>query len=199
MLHHHAVHALPLPHAGRRRLVTAMLLEVLDPALAQLGALVLRLDGLHCLLAHSGAQDLRPPTGIPPRRPTGPPTRPPPGPPTGPPTRPPPGPPTGPPTGPPPGQPTGPPTKIAHQTPTWAAHLDHRRLGGREVRGGSRPLGHTRGEGRRGATISKVTAGPVLPQGDTAFCFTYSSCTARGRELYICLASGLMNPPVIIT
>lgn len=34
VLHHHAVHALPLPHAGRCRLVAAVLLEVLDPALA---------------------------------------------------------------------------------------------------------------------------------------------------------------------
>lgn len=49
VLHHHAVHALPLPHAGCRRLVTAVLLEVLNPALAQLGALILRLDGLHRL------------------------------------------------------------------------------------------------------------------------------------------------------
>lgn len=49
VLHHHAVHALPLPHAGRRWLVAAVLLEVLDPALAKPGALTLRLDGLHRL------------------------------------------------------------------------------------------------------------------------------------------------------
>lgn len=49
VLHHHAVHALPLPHAGCRGLVAAVLFEVLDPALAQLGALVLGLDGLHRL------------------------------------------------------------------------------------------------------------------------------------------------------
>lgn len=46
MLHHHAIHALPLPGAGRRRLVAAVLLQVLDAPLAQLGALILRLDRL---------------------------------------------------------------------------------------------------------------------------------------------------------
>lgn len=49
VLHHHSVHALPLPHAGRRWLVTAVLLEVLDPTFAELGALILGLDGLYCL------------------------------------------------------------------------------------------------------------------------------------------------------
>lgn len=62
VLHHHAVHALPLPHAGGRGLVTAVLLQVLDPALAQLGALVLRLDGLHCLQHRRCAGARRPTT-----------------------------------------------------------------------------------------------------------------------------------------
>lgn len=49
VLRHHAVHAFPLPQPRGRRLVAAVLLQVLDPALAQLGALVLRLHGLHRL------------------------------------------------------------------------------------------------------------------------------------------------------
>lgn len=52
MLHHHAVHALPFPHAGCCWLVTAVLLEVLNPTFAELGTLILSLDGLYCL-SHS--------------------------------------------------------------------------------------------------------------------------------------------------
>lgn len=50
-------------------------------------------------------------------------------------------------------------------------------------------------EGRGGATVSKAKVGSVLPHRDVTFCFRYSRCTARGRELYICPASRLMSPP----
>lgn len=59
VLHHHAVHALPLPHAGGRWLVAAVLLEVLDPPFAQLCALVLRLDRLYCLCRGQKARQHR--------------------------------------------------------------------------------------------------------------------------------------------
>lgn len=52
MFHHHSVHALPFPHAGCCWLVTAVFLEVLNPTLAEFGALILSLDGLYCL-SHS--------------------------------------------------------------------------------------------------------------------------------------------------
>ena len=49
VLHHHTVHPLLLPHVNSSGLVSAVLLQVLDPPLAQLSALILRLDGLRSL------------------------------------------------------------------------------------------------------------------------------------------------------
>lgn len=49
MLHHHAVHAFLLPQVDRGRLVAAVLLQVLNATLAQLGTLVFCLDRLSSL------------------------------------------------------------------------------------------------------------------------------------------------------
>lgn len=44
VLHHHAVHAFPLPHAYVSRLVAAVLLQVFNTPLTELSALVFSLD-----------------------------------------------------------------------------------------------------------------------------------------------------------
>uniref|UniRef100_A0A8C5LV70 Uncharacterized protein n=1 Tax=Leptobrachium leishanense TaxID=445787 RepID=A0A8C5LV70_9ANUR len=49
VLHHHAIHPFLLPHVGRRRLIAAVLLQVLDPPLAQFGTFVFCLDRFHSL------------------------------------------------------------------------------------------------------------------------------------------------------
>lgn len=49
VLHHHAVHAFLLPQVDRGWLVAAVLFQVLDTTLTQLGALVFCLDGLGSL------------------------------------------------------------------------------------------------------------------------------------------------------
>lgn len=54
VLHHHAVHALPLPHAHVSRLVAAVLLQVFDSPLAQLSALIFSLDRFCRLRETSG-------------------------------------------------------------------------------------------------------------------------------------------------
>lgn len=49
VLHHHAVHAFLLPQVDRTRLVAAVLLQVLDATLAELGALIFCLNRLGSL------------------------------------------------------------------------------------------------------------------------------------------------------
>lgn len=46
MLHHHTVHAFPLPHTDVGRLVTAVLLQMFNAPLTEFSALILCLDGL---------------------------------------------------------------------------------------------------------------------------------------------------------
>lgn len=57
MLHHHPVHAFLLPQVDGGRLVAAVLLQVLDATLTQLGALIFCLDGL-CSLWDKQTQDI---------------------------------------------------------------------------------------------------------------------------------------------
>ncbi len=59
MLHHHAVHAFLLPQVDWGRLVAAVLLQVLDATLTQLGALIFCLDGLCSLqVTNTREQDI---------------------------------------------------------------------------------------------------------------------------------------------
>ena len=55
MLHHHPVHAFLLPQVDGGWLVAAVLLQVLDATLTQLGTLIFCLDGL-CSLQDTHAQ-----------------------------------------------------------------------------------------------------------------------------------------------